>query len=413
MAQKQNVPYYLQIPSDDNSPFNITSRTPIDMGLDNGPVPIKPSLPVMPNGVPTQVAMDQSTAAPKKPLTGMAALQAAANPQSDTASQLMSMVNSPENQALRAKYDALAEESRAKQQAAIDAQQQQLTKIQNMPQQVNLSGLGALADMANHSTYNASSYKAPESPQDLAAKVYGLQNTLTGQQNSMTTQDLQNLKDHISQMGGLSQLAALARIGQRDQSNGMRADNIASGAVDKVTNDPIIQQAIPRVLGVQRIQSQIADMKNGKFLDTPQFLNDINLEYTAALSGRNNSAEGTMERVNYDNAANRYANIMQQIKSAPQGVNTPGILNQIQSQISGLGQNWQKAIDDRSSMLQRNYAHVPAATSAQAKAIQDMKKTYGSGIVSAPQSSGPDVNADLTKMSPAELQNYISTHGGK
>lgn len=412
MAQKQNVPYYLQIPSDDNSPFNITARQPIDMGTDNGPVPIKPGLPVMPNGVPTQVAMDQSTNAPSQPLTGMAALKAAVNPQGDTASQLMAMVNSPENMAMRAKYDALSEQSRAKQQTDIDAQQQNLSRIQNMPQQVNLSGLGALADMANHSNYNASSYKAPESPQDLAAKVYGLQNTLTGQQNAMTTQDLQNLKDHMSQMGGLSQLAALARMGQRDQTNGMRADNIASGAVDKVTNDPIIQQAIPRVLGVQRIQSQIADMKNGKFLDTPQFLNDINLEYTAALTGRNNSAEGTMERVNYDNAAQRYANIMQQIKSAPQGVNTPGILNQIQSQISGLGQNWQKAIDDRANMLQRNYSHVPQATNAQAKAIQDMKNTYGTGMTT-PQSSGPSVDADLTKMSISELQNYLATHGEK
>ncbi len=168
--------------------------------------------------------------------------------------------------------------------------------------------------------------------------------------------------------------------------NNIARDNQASAAVDKVVNDPQLKAHTQRVQGANRIQGQLDDIKQGKIVDTNQFLNDLNTEYVNLLTGANNSALGKLERTEYRSTAGDIAGVIQKLSGNPQSIRSPEILKQLETSVAGLKQTYQKNIDTRALQLQRSYAHNPDATQAQKQAIQDMINTNGTGSAPAPAS---------------------------
>lgn len=194
------------------------------------------------------------------------------------------------------------------------------------------------------------------------------------------------IKPEISgQYGMLKQLynpLVQVKQGQLDVAR----DNQASSAVDKVTNDAQMKNHVQRVQGADRILGQLDAAKSGKIVDTNQLLNDINTEYVNLLTGSNNSALGKQERTEYTTMAGNLAATLQKIKGSPESINSPDILNQLETQVRDLKSNYQGQIKARGQMLQRNYSHNPNATQAQQEKIAEMTSQFGGG--DQPQGQG-------------------------
>lgn len=229
-------------------------------------------------------------------------------------------------------------------------------------------------------------------PDSDAAKVQSgilkgiLENTKAGSggiipDSGLSVKDIQEIsplaKSEIGgQYGMLKQLYNPLVQVKEGQLN-LAKDNQSSQAVDKVKNNPQLNQYIQRVQGANRIQSQLEDVKSGKIVDTNQFLNDLNTEYVNLLTGSNNAALGKQERTEYRTTAGDLASIIQRIKGSPESVRSPEIMKQLETSVQGLKQTYQRSVNTRAQELQRDYKHNPDAVAAQQKAIQDTIQNYG------------------------------------
>jgi hypothetical protein len=170
-------------------------------------------------------------------------------------------------------------------------------------------------------------------------------------------------------------------------------DNQAAQAVDKVTNDPQLKNHAQRIQGADRILGQLGEAKQGKIVDTNQLLNDINTEYVNLLTGANNSALGKQERTEYTTMAGNLAALKQKLSGDPQSINSPEILNQLETQVRSLKSNYQGMYSDRANSLKRNYSHNKDATDQQQAKINEMVGQFG-----GQPSSGDDQAAKLQRL---------------
>lgn len=154
-------------------------------------------------------------------------------------------------------------------------------------------------------------------------------------------------------------------------------DNQTSGAVDKIVKDDQLKSHGQRIQGAKRILEQLDDAKSGKIVDTNQLLNDINTEYVNLLTGSNNAALGKQERTEYTSMAGNLAATIQKIKGSPESINSPEILNQLETQVKSLKQNYQKNYKERGDSLKRDYKYNPDATEAQARKVDELGKQFG------------------------------------
>lgn len=185
------------------------------------------------------------------------------------------------------------------------------------------------------------------------------------------------IKPEISGQYGMlkQQLSPLVAVkqGQLDVAK----DNQSSQAVDKVVKDDQLKSHGQRIQGATRILEQLGDAKTGKIVDTNQLLNDINTEYVNLLTGSNNAALGKQERTEYTTAAGNLAALVQKIKGSPESINSPEILNQLETQVRSLKGNYQKNFKQREAVLKRTYSHNPDATNQQSQALQELEKQFG------------------------------------
>lgn len=162
-------------------------------------------------------------------------------------------------------------------------------------------------------------------------------------------------------------------------------DNQASSAVDKITNDAQLKAHTQRIQGADRILSQLDDVKHNKIVDTHQLLNDVNTEYVALLTGSNNPALGKQERTEYTSKASQLSALIQDITAHPESINSPDIMNQLETQVRGLKTNYQGQVSARAKLLKRSYAHNPIATQAQQDKILEMQGQFGQQQEDSPQ----------------------------
>lgn len=243
---------------------------------------------------------------------------------------------------------------------------------------------------------------APETPQQHAEKV--LQNQ---QGIAKLVGDQKATGDMLKYMQGQQRLGIMQ--GRNDiygQRLGLATDAQSSGAVDKVLNDKQIGQYIPRIQGADRVLGQLNDVRSGKIVDTNQFLNDLNTEYVNLLTGANNSALGKQERTEYRTAAGDIASSIQRLKAEPESINSPKILQQLETSVQGLKATYQKNLATRAQTLQRNFPHNPQAQGAQQEAIGSLTKTYGTVAPETPKFT-PEQLKDL---SDEELRSLYEEH---
>lgn len=158
----------------------------------------------------------------------------------------------------------------------------------------------------------------------------------------------------------------------------IQRDNQTAAAVDRIVKDPEMGRHIQRIQGADRIQNQIDAAKSGKIKDTSQLLAEINAEYNALITGAQNAALGKLERTEYTTMASHLGSIMQKISGDPQSINSPQIMNQLETAVKELRATYQQNVQNRTKLIRRNYAHNPAAVAEQDRAIQEMLGQYGS-----------------------------------
>lgn len=149
-------------------------------------------------------------------------------------------------------------------------------------------------------------------------------------------------------------------------------DNQSAQSVNKIIDDSQLKNHQQRIQGANRILDQLNDAKSGKIVDTNQLLGDVNTEYVNLLTGANNSALGKQERTEYRTMAGDLSGLLQRIKAEPESINSPEIMNQLETQVRGLKSNYQSNYQQRAQLLKKNYSHNQQANQAQDDKIKEM-----------------------------------------
>lgn len=273
-------------------------------------------------------------------------------------------------------------------QAAALQQQAQMTQLQNYIRDYSQQkgGIDYSAPSALLASLDAK-YKPlaeqmektrPKNPQERAKELIDLQSKLVTSEGKMGAQEMNALKSLLGL--NISQQKADAQTknaGFRGESLDVRKDEQAARAVDKITNDKELEQHVQRLQGANRITAQLDAAASGQIVDTSQLLNDLNVEYVALITGRNNAPEGTAEKSSYDTAASKMSRVMQQLSSDPKSINSPKIVEQLRNSVEDLKTTYQKNVDVRADRLKRDYAHNAAANKAIQGAIADVKQQFG------------------------------------
>lgn len=315
-------------------------------------------------------------------------------------------------------------------QAASLQQQAQLAQLQNYIKEysqqkpgVDFSAPSALlASLDNKYKPLAEQMEKskPKNQQERAKELIDMQAKLVGSEGKMGAQELNALKSLLGL--NISQQKADAftkNAGLRGESVDLRKDEQAARAVDKVTNDKELEQHVQRLQGANRITAQLDAAASGQIVDTSQLLNDLNVEYVALITGRNNAPEGSSERSSYDTASSKMSRVMQQLSADPKSINSPKIVEQLRNSVEDLKSTYQKNVDVRADRLKRDYAHNAAANKAIQGAIADVKQQYGhaankKAVPAAPENAvihGPGKDG-LDNLSDEELlQKYNQLQG--
>lgn len=328
-------------------------------------------------------ALDMYMATPE----GQAALgQAEQQPVPAMASSPLQQPQMPAGPTAPATLDAYQKNA-----AAADTQQQaqmaQLQKyIQNYamqkPDEIDYSAPSALLaslDAKYKPLAEQMGKNKPQSQEARAKELIDMQQKLTSTEQKGSLGSLNALRQMLGL--GISQQKADAftrSADYRGQSIGLREDEQAARAVDKVTTNKQLNGHIDRIQGADRILSQLDAADRGEIVDTPQLLEDVNNEYRALITGRNNSPEGSQERGSYNTAASKMSSIMQKISAEPKSINSPAIMKQLRDSVVDLKTTYQKNVDVTADRLNREYHHNAAAQKAIKGSIDEVKSQYGS-----------------------------------
>jgi hypothetical protein len=171
---------------------------------------------------------------------------------------------------------------------------------------------------------------------------------------------------YLGQVNGAQMIKAQTAMG-----------NQSSMAIDKVLKDEPLNNYQARIAGAQRILSQLDDARSGKMVDTEQFLGELGLEYNNMVTGANNPALGKTEMTAYSSGATKMAGIIQKIKNKPTSINAPEFLDQMETAISGLENNYRGFVDKRADALKRHFPFNPDAEQQMNSAVHTIKSDWG------------------------------------
>lgn len=270
--------------------------------------------------------------------------------------QFADLMNSPEYQALSNRSKQAIEE----QKKGVGANEEALNKLEF---QSKLAPLAALSDAWTGSNFSATT--------PTAEKVLALRNSLQAQKQGLTQQELALLKDQ------LSPLQKLGTQDQRQQGINLRTDTTLGKIAGKFTGDKVIGPATLLINGADRIQDLLDKVKQGKIVDTGQFINNLTQEQAKLESGKTNFSEGTEERTAYDSGAKRFAALLQKVTANPQSANMPKLLNELQKNIHAMRNAYAENIANQTGILKSNYSN-PKLSAEQERVIRDLTSKYGS-----------------------------------
>lgn len=321
---------------------------------------------------------------PQMPTTPMPPAQAVAHVQNQLASRLPAPL--PVKPAIPQKTIEMAKNSDwemntkkalAEQDAGVAGLEKMMQEFQASPRGINFSPLAAYIDsiVPNSKLAPAAQAMAPMNEDQRQEKMIKLQDLIQQRKQNLSQNALAPYKAQLDMYKDLLKNEVTAqRLGVLGS---VRQDNQTMQAVDRVVKDKILVDYTNRLNGAERITSQLQAVREGKMVDTNQFLNDINTEYVNLLTNSNNAALGKQERTEYRTVAGNIAAAMQQVSAHPESINSPEILAQIEAGIKDLTETYRQSVDRRADILKREFVHNPEAQRQMEQKIEEFKHEYG------------------------------------
>lgn len=231
----------------------------------------------------------------------------------------------------------------------------------------------------------------PEVIDGLSAKLQGL----NGQEVDNLMKEMPLIKTAAESSIGSGKLeATLAALlfnkEKADRNFGLRSDDQAAKAGDKVTNDSSVKTLTNQL----QLSQRAAGILNKPGLTNQEF-NDVQQELSNAIAGAKGSALGKLERTEYDSLQQRLEGLKQQITGSPQDAVPPEIRARVQQLNQDMLNSFSQHRAQRAALLKRSYSNNPAAQAEQDRVIQQY---------SAPEpSAGSSPNAFGMSAKPGQL----------
>lgn len=313
-------------------------------------------------------------------------------------------------------YGAKSKEATLQQQQGADQLAQHIEELRGMKSGPDLRGLAALIDSTTGSNYAPTAQAMhPPTAQEKAEKLISLQNMLQERKNEISKNNLAALKEQIdaykaSKVDPLDTQLKLSKIGFYGQGRQALQDQRLAEQAHR-TNLSNLEHSKP----LQTKLAQIQGLDNaGAMIEkapevTPQLFHDYQQAVIAAVN-RGNSGIGERAERYLTSAGIDSAKVRQYLAGKPVdiGKNDPmlkAIQGFAQTERGNIEKQYGQIADTATSGQERWYNKNPQMKKDLMTKIKSMK-----GMVSAPVDMPAD--ADLSKMSNEELQQYIDSHGG-
>ena len=233
---------------------------------------------------------------------------------------------------------------------------------------------------------------------------------LQGVKDSKTGSDLQGLQNKFDMMQMLGQ----------NNSNGngaagiARMESLRMKPGNDIDHDKIMTPLTASLGSLHRAQGMIDDN------NTPVTAGDLQAmqqDIAGSLTATNNATEGKMGRDTFTPYISPIINMM--LKSdhvMDLRKELPEIFAQLKKRIESIRGDIYDNANSRLDSIEQNYTTVqdPDIKTGAANKIAQLRKVYtrGKGDTTAvPSANGPSIDADLSKMTPAQVKEYIKTHG--
>lgn len=326
----------------------------------------------------------------------------------------------------------------ALQQGGIDQLKQYQQDYSQMPIQTDYSQMGALIDSINQNSGKQTNFAKnfqeqaakQETPEQRVAALSGMQKDVLNQQLGLSKEDLGGLKDQLdfyktqqanqamslrdqlSQRNNDRLMAMLAqRQGNSDRSFGLqqdrvgaytenmqnRKDQIAQNAGDHIDKDPLLIKIDKQS---QQMDLDSHTLATAKTL-TPQLINEVQQGIATAISGGSSAGLGKTEQIELQTAAQKLANIKQQITSNPTAVNDPALVSYLSDTIDRLRSAYQKNGYARAQKIfngrSTGYRHNPDAIQVMKDKVEAWKPIEPLAQDDTPGVSKEDALAEAKK----------------
>lgn len=321
---------------------------PRSMDVPTDAVDLNVEPPVESNGIPTSL------------------VEALKTPQD----RLQEMINSPEKRALLQKLQGKSEEAVHQQAQGLQQNEADLKNFEAQGTPINLAPAASLVDAWTGSKF-AQNYQQPMSQDERAQKIMAMKNALQQQRQGLTGEQLNLLK---AQLAGpdMKNLMGLARLDQRGNTIGQRADQIAAQAVKSIEQHPAMSQMNKQSIAIDRGIHTI----DQKGILTPETFAEIERDYGNAISGGGVFGEFALQRIEAPGVGRTLARLKEKYGNRPIDLRqeSPKVVEQLREQLMRLRDSYggaQAQLFDRlSSGL--TYANTPEAQ----KALEQRRAFY-------------------------------------
>lgn len=133
-----------------------------------------------------------------------------------------------------------------------------------------------------------------------------------------------------------------------------------------------------QVMGtMQRLDDMIAGAVKGKYLNTPQFWAKVQAEEQKIIRGNNSMAEGSAERSRADGVGTYVTNLVQKLKTGPQGMDLKAWEDQVVAETHEMKKSYMDNVDTQHAQLSEAYRDYPQATKALDRMFGSLRNTMG------------------------------------
>lgn len=402
------------------------------------PVPnpqANPSMSSQPQGSPQQNGVQPQSSSP------WLMMDPADNLERIISSKAFKNFNFAPNSKMSSELDK-AERSYGEQQIAHQAEinklKEGLARYANMNPGINFAPLAALSDSwFGGNLSKAAEQMAPETSTQKLKNLVEMQKEIAAAQGSIPKGQLDLIQSKLAQMGYMDQrklnaeiakLNAAAKVaapmgnqyfqGKRLELQEKRLDQqMGKEARGSVNNDPLLKQFSPRLEGAAKIGELIQSANEGKVVSNQALLGQLNAEISRLETGSQSPGLHASEKTELLSAKAQFGALKDRITGKPSDAVEPEVLDAARKLVNELSTSYMRGIDSRFQTLRAGMTPDQATIVDKKHAV--LKETYGPrfggwrGLDEMSKGGAPAIDADLSKMTAEQLQQYIQTHGGR